>query len=330
MSMKGLQLVAYGDPAQVIKLIDVPEFGSVEANDIVIDIEASAIEPTDQYIIAGVYGELPPLPHLLGCTGVGRVSAIGRDVKHLKVGDRTIAPMKSNAWVTRIKTDATWLRALPDGDVNQLAMLGMNPVTALLLLTDFVKLNAGDWVISTAANSAIGRSVIPIAKARGLRTVNIVRRLELVDEIKALGGDVVLVSGPDLVTRIAAATDNAKIKLALDGVGGETTQQLVDALTVYGAVVIWSGMGGALSPINNIPIIFTGKSLHGFWIMNWLRIPGNPERLGAIYDELAPLVASGKISFPIVGEFRLDQYVEALALAGKYRGKVIFHPNQSA
>jgi hypothetical protein len=35
--MKGLQLTGYGDPA-----------------DVVIDVEASAIEPTDQYIIAGI------------------------------------------------------------------------------------------------------------------------------------------------------------------------------------------------------------------------------------------------------------------------------------
>jgi NADPH:quinone reductase-like Zn-dependent oxidoreductase len=325
--MKGLQLVSYGDPAHAVKLVDIPDFGPLEADEIVIDVEASAIEPTDQYIIAGVYGELPPLPHLLGCTGVGRISAIGRNVKHVKVGDRTLVPMLSNAWVGRVKTNAAWLRALPDGDVNQLAMLGMNPVTAYLILTEFVTHSAGDWVISTAANSAVGRSIIPIAKARGLRTVNIVRRPELVDEMKALGGDVVLVSGPDLTARIAAATGNAKIKLALDGVGGETTQQLVDALDVYGKVVIWSGMGGTLSPINNVPIIFTGKSLHGFWIVNWLKIPGNVERLGGIYDELAPLVASGKISLPIVGEFNLDQYVDALALAAKYRGKVIFHPN---
>jgi NADPH:quinone reductase-like Zn-dependent oxidoreductase len=66
--------------------------------------------------------------------------------------------------------------ALPDGDVNQLSMLGMNPVTALLLLTEFVTLRSGDWLLSTAADSAVGRTIIPIAKARGWHTVNLVRR----------------------------------------------------------------------------------------------------------------------------------------------------------
>lgn len=326
--MKGLQLTGYGAPADVLKLVELPDPSPPGADEIIIDVEASPIEPTDQYIIAGIYGELPPLPHFVGCTGVGRVVAVGRNVKHLKVGDRTLVPINGNAWVTRLKTDASWLRPLPDGDVNQLSMLGMNPVTALLLLTEFVARKRGDWLISTAANSAVGRAIIPIAKARGYRTVNLVRRPELVDELKALGGDVVLVDGPDLPARVEKATGLSKFSLVLDGVGGATTQRLLDCLGLYGKLVIWSGMSGELSPINNVPIIFKGQSLHGFWIMNWLKVPGNVERLEGMYAELAPLVASGVIALPIAGEFGLDQYVEALALASKLRGKVIFRPNR--
>ncbi|WP_233839083.1 zinc-dependent alcohol dehydrogenase family protein [Paraburkholderia sp. ZP32-5] len=325
--MKALQLTAYGEPRDVLKLVDVPNLDNPAANEIIIRVEASAIEPTDQYIIAGIYGELPALPHFLGCTGVGRVVAIGKNVAHVKVGDRTLVPVNGNAWAEYVKTNATWLRALPDGNVDQLAMLGMNPLTALLLLTEFAKLERGDWLISTAANSAVGRAIIAIAKGRGYRTVNIVRRPELIDELTALGGDVVLVDGPDLPARIAAATGQTKFPLALDGVGGATTQRLLDCLDRYGKLVIWSGMGGEPSPINNVPIIFNGQSLHGFWIMNWLKVPGNMDRLGVLYDELAPLVASGAITLPIAATFGLEQYVEALDLASKFRGKVIFHPD---
>jgi NADPH:quinone reductase-like Zn-dependent oxidoreductase len=327
--MKGLQLSAYGDPAEVVKLIDLAEFGPLAADEYVIDIEAAPIEPTDQYIIAGIYGEQPPLPHLLGCQGVGRVSAVGQEVKHVKVGDRVLAPMlKNRTWVTRIKTNETWQRPLPDGDLNQLAQLGMNPVTAFLILTEFVDLKAGDWVISTVASSAVGRSVVAIAKKRGVRTVNVVHQQKFVPEIKALGGDVVLVDGPDLTQQIADATGGASISLALDGVGGATTQRLVNAIGLYGKVVLWTRMSGQPSTIDSVPILFTGKSLHGFWIVNWLKLPGNRERLTAIYEEIAPLVVSGAISIPVAGQFTLDQHVEALALAAKLQGKAIFHPDR--
>jgi NADPH:quinone reductase-like Zn-dependent oxidoreductase len=80
--------------------------------------------------------------------------------------------------------------------------------------------------------------------------------------------------------------------------------------------------------VDSVPILFTGKSLHGFWIVNWLKIQGNRERLTAIYEELMPLVASGAISIPVAGEFPLDRYVGALALAAKLQGKAILYPNR--
>ncbi|MBV8415158.1 MAG: alcohol dehydrogenase catalytic domain-containing protein, partial [Verrucomicrobia bacterium] len=196
--MKSIQLTGYGKPHEVVKLIDVQDVGTPGPDEIIIDVEAAPIEPSDLYMIAGVYGNLPPLPHILGIQGVGRVAAKGRSVKHLKEGDRTMTPLFVPSWVDRVKTTASYLRPLPEGDVNQLAMLGINPATAYLLVTEYVQLKPGEWLLQNAANSSVGRAVIAIAKARGIKTVNIVRRAELIDEIKALGGDVVLVDGPDL------------------------------------------------------------------------------------------------------------------------------------
>ncbi|MCX5540828.1 alcohol dehydrogenase catalytic domain-containing protein [Paraburkholderia sp. CNPSo 3076] len=100
---------------------------------------------------------MPPLPHGLGCEGVGRVSAVGSSVTHVKVGDRVIAPMLQNTtWSTRFEAKETWQRALPEGDLCQMAQVGMNPITAFLILPEFKTLKAGDWAISTAANSAVG------------------------------------------------------------------------------------------------------------------------------------------------------------------------------
>jgi threonine dehydrogenase-like Zn-dependent dehydrogenase len=127
---------------------------------------------------------------------------VGSEVKHLKEGDRTLVPFLQPAWAERIKTDAPWLRPLPPGDVNQFAMMGVNPPTAYLLLTDIVKLPPGSWVIQNGANSFVGRATIAIAKSLGLRTVNVVRRDEVVAELKTLGGDVVVVDKPDLAKRV--------------------------------------------------------------------------------------------------------------------------------
>ena len=58
--------------------------------------------------------------------------------------------------------------------------MAINPPTAALLLSEYVDLKPGEWVVQNAANSGVGRWVIAFAKTRGLKTVNIVRRPELV------------------------------------------------------------------------------------------------------------------------------------------------------
>ncbi|GAB1824274.1 zinc-dependent alcohol dehydrogenase family protein [Herbidospora sp. RD11066] len=327
--MKALQLRAHGDPSEVVELVDVPDVGAPGPDEVVIDVEASPIEPTDLYIIAGGYGVLPPLPHVLGAQGVGRVSAVGGAVKYLEEGDRTLVPPLSNAWAQQVKMDASWLRPLPEGDVAQLSMLGINPPTAFLLLTEFVPLKPGDWVIQNGANSSVGRSVIAIAKARGIKTVNVVRRPELIDQLTELGGDVVLADGPDLPERVAAATGRTEIALALDGVGGSSTQRLLDSLPRYGILVVYAGMSGEPATVSSPDLVFTGQSIRGFWIVNWFGAQTDADRVAALYQEVAPFVASGAISFPVAGRYGLEQYPEALAAAGKYHGKAIFEPNRS-
>src|SRR5215472_7896773 len=216
-AMKAIQIEVFGNPAEVVKAVEVPDVGAPAAGEVVIALEASPINQYDLLMIAGGYGYRPRLPAIMGTEGVGRVVAVGAGLNHLKEGDRTLVPFLHPAWAARIKTDAPWLRPLPPGDINQFAMMGVNPPTAYLLLTDIIKLPRGSWVIQNGGNSAMGRAVIAIGKSLGLRTINVVRREDVVVEIKSLGGDVVLVDGPDIARRVAAETANAAIPLALDG-----------------------------------------------------------------------------------------------------------------
>src|SRR3982074_3450041 len=196
MVMKAIQIEAFGNPAEVMKLVDVPDVGTLREGEVVIALEASPINMSDLMMISGRYGYRPNLPSVMGSEGVGRVIAVGGGVRHLKHGDRTLVPYPAPAWAERIKANASQLRPLPGGDVHQLAMLGINPPTAYLMLTDFVSLPSGSWVIQNGANSGVGRALIPIAKSLGLKTVNVVRRDDVVAEVKAIGGDVVLLDGP--------------------------------------------------------------------------------------------------------------------------------------
>lgn len=324
--MHGIELSGYGEPADVVRLVELPDVGCPGADEVIIDVLAAPIEPTDLLMISGGYGYLPALPHILGVEAIGRVSAVGRDVRHLAEGDLTLVPPFTPAWVEQVKTAAQWLRPLPHGDINQLSMLGMNPLTAWVLLTEFVPLRTGDWLLQNGANSSVGRAVIPIARSRGIRTVNVVRRPELVDELTALGADVVLVDGPDLGARITEATGGEAIPLAFDCVGDTATQDLLNAVTRFGTVVIYSGMSGKPFVASGPRLLFYGQTICGFWVFNWLQDGANHDKLVAIYEELTPLVVSGAISSPVAGVFTFDRYLEALAVAANFRGKSILAP----
>src|SRR5882762_9718270 len=256
MVMKAIQIEAFGNPAEVMKLVDVPDVGAPGNGEVVIALEASPINMSDLLMISGRYGYRPPLPCVVGTEGVGRVVAVGSSVTHLKAGDRTVIPYPSAAWADRIKADARNRRPLGAGDVNQLAMLGINPATAWLLLTEYVTLAPGAWVIQNSANSGVGRALIGIAKSIGLKTVNVVRRDDVVAELKAIGGDVVLVDGPDLANQVAAETGEAPVALAVDGVGDTSTTNLLGCLAERGVHVFYSMISGKPSVVPATHLIY--------------------------------------------------------------------------
>jgi len=321
--MQAIQIEAFGNPSEVMKVVDIPDVGAPADGEVVIALEASPINMSDLLMIAGRYGYRPKLPSVMGTEGVGRVVAIGSGVKHLKHGDRTLVPYPAPAWAERIKADASRLRALPSGDVNQLAMLGINPPTAYLMLTDFVTLPSGSWVIQNSANSGVGRALIPIAKSLGLKTVNVVRRDDVVADIKAIGGDVVLVDGPDLAKRVAAETGKAPIALAVDGVADTSTMNLLGCLAEKGVHVLYSTISGKPSVVPATHLIFHDISMRGFWLANWFA-NAKPDQITGMYDRLVPLVASGAISAPIAGTYSFAEIAEAVAVASKKRGKALF------
>ncbi|MGY4567590.1 zinc-dependent alcohol dehydrogenase family protein [Bradyrhizobium sp. USDA 3256] len=325
-AMKAVQVVAFGHAAEVVKLNEVPDVGSPGPNEVVVAVEAAPINNSDFMIIAGRYGYLPSPPATLGIEGVGRVVAAGAQVRNLKEGDRTLIPFTVPTWTERVKFTASWQRPLPDNaDVRQLSMIAVNPATAYLLLTDFVKIPRGGWVIQNGANSATARAVIAIAKSLELKTVNIVRREEVVDEVKAIGGDVVLVDGPGLAKRVANETGGAPILLALDVVGGTSTLNLMNCLAPKAVLVIYSAMSGQPFSGSALSVIFNEVSVRGFWLGHWGRT-ATDEALARMYDHLVPMVASGAISAPVLGSYRLEDFSQAIAQAAAFKGKVIFTP----
>jgi NADPH:quinone reductase-like Zn-dependent oxidoreductase len=321
--MKALQFSSYGVPAEVVELVDIPEPDAPKTNEVLIAVEYAPINHSEELKVMGRYPLLPAsLPAGVGNEGVARILSVGPGVAGLKPGDRVLVPITHSAWREHIVLPAAGLFALPVGaDPQQLSMLSINPPTAALSLSEYVDLKPGEWVIQNAGNSGVGRSVIAIAKSRGLSTVSVVRRPELVDDLIGHGADVVLVEGPDLAARVAKATSNATIRLAIDGIGGESTAALSGSLAPGGTVVLYSFKSGKPGSASGVDLIFRNITIRGFWLYSPLFI-GSPEvaegiKLGA------RLVAEGKLQVPIAATYPLSSAAAALTHARK-GGKVLF------
>src|SRR5260370_37653988 len=215
--MKTLQLSSFGEPTDVVDLAEIatPDPGPAQ---LAVAIVAAAINPSDLMLIRGVYGVRPELPAALGAEGVGRVVAVGEGVDAARVGERVLVvpTLEQTTWRERTILDER--NAVPvdtDGDPLQLAMLGINPITAYSLLHGYVKLAPGSWVAQTGASSATARYVLALARHAGLRTLNVGRRAESVKTLLNAGADVVLVEGADLTERAADAIGEASLELFL-------------------------------------------------------------------------------------------------------------------
>ena len=290
-----------------------------------IEVLAAPINPSDVLTLTGDYGMLPPLPAVGGNEGVGRVVELGPDTKGPAPGQTVLLPVSSGTWSTHLVADAARLMPLPGGvDPKQLSMLTVNPPTAALMLSEFVTLAPGDWVIQNAANSAVGAYVVQLAKHRGLRTVNVVRRESAVAGVREIGGDVVLVDGEHLRSRVREATGEAPIKLALDAVGGLATDRIAACLAKGGILVNYGAMSGEPCSISPRSFIFNDVTLKGFWLAPWFRAAPR-ETQQALFAELVGLVARGVLHAPIQATYTVAEIKQAVAAAhqGERGGKIL-------
>lgn len=311
-------------------VIDVVEFEApaLQAGQARVEVLAAPINPSDVLTLTGQYGLLPPLPAVGGNEGVGRVVELAPDVRTPAMGQIVLLPVGSGTWTTHLVAAAKALVPLPDGgDPQQLAMITVNPPTARLLLSEFVDLQPGDWVIQNAANSAVGTYLVQLAKLRGLKTVNVVRRESALPAVREAGGDVVLVDGDDLHRRVREATAGASIPLGIDAVGGVATEHLAQSMGEGGVLVNYGAMSGEACALSPASLIFRDIRLRGFWLSKWYRTAA-PERRAALFAEIAQLVASGQLTARIQATYGLDAIKQAVtaAAAGEREGKIVLLP----
>ena len=315
----------HGNPAEVLRVESQP-WPKPAADEAVVKMRAAPINPADLNAIEGKYPGRRKVPAVPGFEGAGVIVDLSAGVKGLTNGALVILPHNIGTWREALAVKEVELVAVPEGiEPVHAAMLKINPMTAWRLLHDYVDLKKGDWLIQNAANSAAGRAVIQIARELGYKTVNVVRRDELIDELRAEGGDAVIVDGENLRHEVKDATSNAPIHLGLNAVGGESALRLANCLAPGSTLVTFGAMSLQPLKIPNGLLIFKDLRFRGIWINKWYDNATMQERMDA-FRPLFEMAKRGLLKTKVEKTYPLPEAKAAVthAAQGKRSGKIIF------
>jgi NADPH:quinone reductase-like Zn-dependent oxidoreductase len=328
--MRAAQQTGYGHPEDVIRVIDAPAPEAGEG-EVVVAVEAAAMHIADLKFAHGEPGfRWFTFPRWAGEEGVGRIVACGAGVTDLSLGERVVLPQGIGAFRQRVAVAAARVIPAPVGEPEQLALATVNAMTAYILLTDYAKAAPGAWVLQSGGNSSCGRFIIALAKEAGVRTVSIVRRESLAEEVRALGCDAAVVDtgdADDMAAKIAEATGGAKIMTGFDCIAGPMTETVARALSDHGTVVCYGFASG-----RNAEMAFRDLFRRRLKLIGMSMADGrSPAERRAVYNELIAKLGSGALKAKIAGRYALEDIHAAYAHQAKNGaerdGKIIVLPN---
>ncbi len=324
-NIKAVVYERHGNPAEVLH-VETQPWPKPAADEALVQMRAAPINPADLNAIEGKYPVRPELPATPGFEGAGVVVELGSDVTGMTAGALVILPHNLGTWREAVAVKASELVAVPpEIEPVHAAMLKINPMTAWRLLHDYVDLKSGDWLIQNAANSASARAVIQIASDLGYKTVNVVRRAELIDELRSEGGGVVFVDGENLREEVKNATSGAPVRLGLNAVGGESALRLANCLAPGSTMVTFGAMSLQPLKIPNGLLIFKDLRFRGIWINKWYDNATIAERMDA-FRPLFEMARRGLLKTKVERAYPISEVKAAVthAAQGKRSGKIIF------
>jgi mitochondrial enoyl-[acyl-carrier protein] reductase / trans-2-enoyl-CoA reductase len=331
--MRKLQITALGEPADVLELVEF-QAPAPGPGQVLVEVEAATVNASDFLYISGQYFITPQPPADVGAEGVGRVVAVGPREDESLVGARVLLlpTYRYGTWATHLIAPTTDIVAVPDDvDTVQLAMVGINPMTALLLLRDYGDpLMPERWIGQTAGNSAVGEYVIKLARRYGWKTLSVVRREAAAEQVRRWGGDRVAIADDNLDSSLAQALNGTELDLVIDSVGGVPTRRLVKHLRFGGTLVSYAYQSGQTDSADVVDLIGRQVNWTGFWEINWLTRT-ELALVHATYRDLVALVADGTLSARVDRTMALEDWKEAVGLsqgASGRQGKIVFATEQ--
>jgi len=313
--VKAIRITQHGGP-EVLQLVDVGVPPPAD-DEVTIRQHAAGLNFIDIYCRTGLYAH--PLPHGLGFEGAGVVEAVGKQVKHLKKGDRVAygqSPLGAYAEVRNVP--AAQIVKLPRGvGFDEAAALMLKGLTVQYLFRQTYRLQGGETILFHAAAGGVGLIACQWARALGVRLIGTVSSAEKAELARAHGAwQTIDYSRENVVERVRALTDGKGVPVVYDGVGQDTWEASLDCLQARGLMVSFGNASGPVTGVS-LGVLAAKGSLYVTRPTLGTHV-ATADKLKTAADELFGLLQQKKIKVHIAQRYGLaDAAAAQTALAAR-------------
>jgi NADPH:quinone reductase len=330
-----------------MRAIVVRQFGGLEAaelaslpypriapHEVLVRIEAVAVNFVDIVVISGKYQFCPELPFVPGKLPVGTVEAVGAEVTSLKVDDRVQTLAELGGFAEFIAVPASQCLPLPLRlGFPEAAAMALAYDTAWFALRDRARLAPGETALVLGATGAVGLAAIQLAKAMGATVLAAVSAPEKAERARQAGADgIVDISvanlRDELRANVLAQTDGAGVDVILDPLGGDIFDAAIRALAWRGRLVVIGFASGRIPEIKANYLLVKNIEVSGLQVSDYRK--RDPEAMRTCFKEVYALWEAGRLQPGLLETLPLENAREALRLVAerKARGRVILLPGE--
>lgn len=326
--MRAWQVQSLGDPEQALKLVEVdgPTPGPGE---VVIEVEAAALNFFDILLCRGEYQERPDLPFTPGGEVSGTVNETGEGVG-MQAGQRVIAtpPLPRGGYARKVAVPVASVFPIPESmPLEKAASLPITYQTAHVALHHRARLEAGETVLVHAGAGGVGSAAIQLARAAGARVIATAGGPEKVGICERLGAEVSIdYREENFIEVVKEATEGRGADVVFDPVGGDTFDGSRRCVAFEGRILVIGFAGGRIARAPTNHVLVKNYSVVGVHWGLYARVM--PELVRRTHDELVSLYEGGKLDPLIFETMPFERLPEALTLLGSRGtyGKIILRP----
>jgi NADPH2:quinone reductase len=300
----------------------------------VIDVEAVDTNYPDVLVVSGKYQVKPTLPFTPGKGAVGRIAAIGSQVKLLEMGQRVAVQVEYGAYAEKLRAPASTCYPVPDSvsAVDAAASL-LAHQTAWFALKDRARFSPGERVLVLGGGGGVGVASIQLAKALGAGLVIAgTRGAAKLDAVRAAGADdVVDLSQPNLRdalrTDVQRLTHGRGVDIVLDPIGGVAFEAALRCLAWRGRHVVIGFAGGDIPSVRANYLLVKNIEVSGLQASDYRdRCPNAAAEAQA---EIFGMIERGLFRPLVTETLPLASFAAALAKleTGRASGKIVLSIN---